>query len=305
MSATLIAVLLISAFAAFGDTRVTIDEQLLPLSSAPAVPSMLLPVASGTDVKKNAKAEIDVSNSKDGYVMVKYLGGNANLRVLITGPSKVQYTYHLRSDGVFEVFPLSDGNGDYSIGVFRNVTGNQFATEFTTSIKVTLNDAFAPFLRPNQYVNFNASTLAVKKAGELVAPGDTTLKKVEKIYNHVVKNFTYDKELAATVKSGYVPNLDRVWNAKKGICFDYAAVTSAMLRSQNIPTKLVVGYAGTVYHAWISVWTPESGWVEGVIFFDGKEWKLMDPTYASSSNASDSVMQFIGDGKNYSAKYLY
>jgi len=306
LSATLIAVLLISAFAAFGDTTVTINEQLLPLSNAPAVSSMTLPVASGTDVRKNAKAEIDVSNMKDGYVMIKYLGGNnANLRVLITGPSKVQYTYHLKSDATFEVFPLSDGNGAYNIGVYRNVSGNQFSTEFTTSISVTLKDAFAPFILPNQYVNYNANTLAVKKAAELVAPGDATLKKVEKIYNHVVNNFTYDKELAATVKSGYVPNLDRVWNARKGICFDYASVTAAMLRSQNIPTKLVVGYAGTVYHAWISVWTPETGWVEGVIFFDGKDWKLMDPTYASSSNSSDSVMQFIGDGKNYATRFLY
>ena len=29
---------------------------------------------------------------------------------------------------------------------------------------------------------------------------------------------------------------------------------TAMLRSQNIPCKLVVGCAGTTYHAWIDVY---------------------------------------------------
>ena len=80
---------------------------------------------------------------------------------------------------------------------------------------------------------------------------------------------------------------------------------SAMLRSQNIPTKLVVGYTGTAYHAWISTYTTKSGWVEGVIFFDGTTWKLMDPTFASSGKSSDAIMKYIGDGKNYTEKYLY
>jgi transglutaminase-like putative cysteine protease len=238
--------------------------------------------------------------------MIKYLGGGgAGIKVLITGQSKVQYTYNLKSDGSWEVFPLSDGNGTYSIGVYRNVSGNQFSTEFTTSITVTLKDQYAPFLVSNQYVNYNANTLAVKKAAELVSASDTNLQKVEKIYKHVISNFTYDKALAASVQSGYLPDLDKVWNAKKGICFDYAALTTAMLRSQKIPTKLVVGYTGQAYHAWISVWTPETGWVDGVIQFDGKEWKLMDPTFASSGSSSASIMQYIGDGKNYSARFLY
>ena len=48
---------------------------------------------------------------------------------------------------------------------------------------------------------------------------------------------------------------------KKGICFDYAALMTAMLRSQDIPTKLVVGYTGNLYHAWINVYLEGQGWV--------------------------------------------
>ncbi len=78
-----------------------------------------------------------------------------------------------------------------------------------------------------------------------------------------------------------------------------------MLRSQDIPTKLVVGYSGNLYHAWISVYLEGQGWVDDVIYFDGTSWKLMDPTFASSSGQSKEIMQYIGDGSNYRAKYSY
>ena len=57
---------------------------------------------------------IDYSNAKDGYVMVKWTGGSTDskLKVLIKGPGTgEQYQYNLRTDGKYETFPLSDGNG--------------------------------------------------------------------------------------------------------------------------------------------------------------------------------------------------
>ena len=79
---------------------------------------------------------------------------------------------------------------------------------------------------------------------------------------------------------------------------------AAMLRSQGIPCKLVVGYAGDIYHAWISVWTEETGWIDGFIFFDGQIWKRMDPTFASSGKDDADILDFIENG-TYTAKYLY
>ena len=121
----------------------------------------------------------------------------------------------------------------------------------------------------------------------------------------MVKNITYDHELAATVQSGYLPVLDTVLAKRSGICFDYASLMTGMLRSQGIPSKLVVGYAGTAYHAWISVWSEETGWVDGAIYFDGVSWQRMDPTFASSGRQSAAIMKYIGDGSNYTTKYLY
>ena len=90
----------------------------------------------------------------------------------------------------------------------------------------------------------------------------------------------------------------------KGICFDYASLMAGLLRSQGIPTKLVVGYSGTAYHAWISVYLDEAGWVDNIIEFDGSSWSLMDPTLAAC-NDSSSVKEYIGDGSNYTEKFSY
>ena len=80
---------------------------------------------------------------------------------------------------------------------------------------------------------------------------------------------------------------------------------AAMLRSQNVPVKLVVGWTGSQYHAWINVWSESDGWVEGMIYFNGQNWELMDPTFASSGKQSKRIMEYIGDGKNYKARFLY
>jgi len=285
---------------------VDLAMEMVPLTAAPALFAIKMPAASGTAIKKNIKAEIDYSNPKDGYVMVRYLQSTTKqLRVIVKGPSLVQYTYTLKSNGDYEVYPLSDGNGSYTITVFEQIEGTRYSTANTVTFNVTLNDEFAPFLRPNQYVNFSPDSKTVAKAAELIKNAKDLPEKISAIYNFIVKNFTYDRVLAANVKSGYLPDVDKVLERGQGICFDYAAVMAAMLRSQGIPTKLVVGYAGQAYHAWINVYSEETGWINNAIFFDGKEWKLMDPTYASSGGQSAAVMNYIGDGANYTAKYLY
>lgn len=285
---------------------VEIEEEAVALTEAPpAVSTLLLPVASGTLVKKSAKAEIDYSNTADGYVMVRSTGVSAKrIKAQVKGPTTT-YTYNIPAGTSWMTFPLSDGNGSYQVTVYENITGTKYAALVSQSVAVTLTDEFAPFLRPNQYVDYANAVNTVAKAAELTAGVTDTLEKVKVVYDFVVKNFTYDRQFAATVQSGYLPVLDTVLAQKKGICFDYAGVMTGMLRSQNVPCKLVVGYAGTAYHAWISVWSEETGWVEGAVFFDGVSWQRMDPTFASTGKESSTVLQYIGDGKNYTSKYLY
>ena len=283
-----------------------LDAEIMALTETTPAPTPALPeaVASGTKTKKVAKAVIDYSNTQDGYVMVQFTGTTkTRIKAQVKGPTTT-YTYNV-TPGVWEVFPISDGNGKYQVSVFENVSGTKYAAVTSVNFDVALKDEFAPFLLANQYVNYKLDSKTVAKAKELVKPEMKVLEKVGAVYNFVVGNLVYDTQKAATVKSGYLPVVDTVLAEKKGICFDYAALMTSMLRSQGVPCKLVVGYAGTAYHAWISVWSAETGWVDGAIMFDGKTWQRMDPTFASSGKKSESIMKYIGDGKNYTVKYLY
>jgi len=300
IEATLILAMQSAATAATSTTTTTTQPP------NPNPPIVLMPEASGTTVRSNARIEVDMSNTRDGYVMVRTRNSHSTLtKVLLTDPKGVVHTYTLRTDTQWDVFPLASGNGTYTIGVFRNISGNQFSTEFSTTASVTLVNEFAPFLRPHQFVNYNENTLAVIAASELVRDAATPLEKIEIIYGHVTAKLSYDTELARTVQSGYVPNLDKVWSSEKGICFCIASLTAAMLRSQGIPTRLVFGYVRDVYHAWISVWTEETGWVDTVIYFDGKKWILMDPTFRIGASSSQSLSRFIGDGSRYTVRFNF
>ena len=284
---------------------VDLEYETMVLSSGSAAQStLLLPVASGTATKSSARAVVDYSNARDGYVMVQFTGSSSKrLRVQVKGPSTT-YTYELPIHA-WTTYPLSDGNGNYQVTVLENTVDKKYAIELSASFSVTLTDEFAPFLRPNQYVNFGVAVNSIQKAKDLTSGVSDPLAKVEKIYHFVVNNVTYDKQKAASVPSTYLPVLDTTLSTKKGICFDYAALMTGMLRSQGIPCKLVVGYAGKAYHAWISVWTEKTGWIDGAIYFDGTSWQRMDPTFASSGKSSQAIMKYIGDGNNYTSKYFY
>lgn len=285
--------------------EIELEDEAVALAASPAaLGTVLLPQASGTAVKENDRAVIDYSNMADGYIMVKFTEQTSKrLKVQVEGPGTT-YTYDVKA-GEWATFPLSDGNGSYKTTVLENTTGNKYAVVLSESFQVRLSDEFAPFIRPNQYVDYGSAKQTVQKAAELAGSVDDPLQKVEKIYDYVIANLTYDKAKAASVQSGYLPVLDSVLASKKGICFDYAALMTGMLRSQGVPCKLVVGYSGTVYHAWINVWTEETGWIDGVIYFDGTAWQRMDPTFASSGGGGEAVMKYIGDGKNYTQKYIY
>ena len=275
---------------------------------AAAIPAKA-PAQSGVTVYQNAKAAVDASNLADGYVSVKYTGGkDVRIKVRITKSGTTDYyDYNLNNKGTAETFPLTEGDGEYTIGVYENTTGTKYASAYSCTVTLALTSEFSPYLYPNQYVNFSDSSKVVAKAAELIkaAGAKTDLEKVTAVYHYVVSNISYDYDLAANVASGYLPDVDKVLESGKGICFDYAAVMAAMLRSQNIPCKLVVGFAGKVYHAWINVYIEGVGWVDQLIYFDGKTWSLMDPTFVSSGKNDPAVLKYVGDGTNYSQKYAY
>lgn len=269
-----------------------------------STPKVLTPSADGVTVYQNDLASIDASNTSQGYVMVKYNGTNEKVKLQITCPDQSCYTYLISDRGAYDTFPLTAGNGSYALQVLENVAGDTYTVSLAQSINVSIEDEFLPFLYPNQYVNFHTDSKAVSKGSDLAKDTYSDLDVVQNIYNYVIKNISYDTAKAQNVSYGYVPDIDDTLSSKKGICFDYAALMTSMLRSQNIPTKLEVGYSGDAYHAWISTYIDDKGWVDDIIQFNGDTWQIMDPTLAAT-NDSAAVKKYVGDGSHYVVKYTY
>lgn len=263
---------------------------------------IFLPEATGKVTEEHEGVKLDLSNTDQGYFMVAYTGSADKLLIQVEGSDNIPYRYYFDSDGKYSALPLTAGDGNYAVTAYENVGDNRYALVFTKTIEVTLENEALPFLYSNQYVNFDKNTEAVAKAKTLTER-KTEIEAVQAIYQYVVKNVVYDDEKAATVKSGYLPNVDETLRTKKGICFDYAALMTAMLRSSGIPTRLDIGYATDIYHAWISTYLEEQGWVDNVIKFDGKNWTMMDPTFAAGGG--EGIEDFITDSSNYNIEYVH
>ena len=126
---------------------------------------------------------------------------------------------------------------------------------------------------------------------------------VNAAYQYMVEHIRYDYDKADKILSGewttYLPLPDRTLTQQEGICFDYGALFAALLRSQDIPARLVMGYVQplNVYHAWNEVYLTDVGWVQMQVYFDGNAWKLMDTTFAASGG--------LNDENTYDAIYRY
>ena len=297
---------------------------LLRLANSSIVLAALLVSTLGSasaagDIRRETKSEIDVANINDGYFSARSISKNPKRLKLITSyvkPSgtKVEYRYDLNGDGAWETYSLQSGNGEYAITIFENTNGSKYTPIQAITINVKYSRKNAPFLIPAQNVNYDASSNAVKKADELSKNASTDLKKVENIYKYIVETIKYDtgkaKKVAAGELTGYLPKIDDTLETSKGICFDYSSLFAAMLRSQDIPAKLIMGYAAVsskpTYHAWNEVYTEETGWIKirSEVQFKGKNWERMDSTFASS-NTNGAKTKFISEDKFYTKEKEY
>ena len=190
-------------------------------------PQVLTPQADGLKTFTADTAAIDISHTQEGYIMAKYTGFNAKPILQLTGTDGITYTYSLYKD--YSTFPLTSGDGTYQVGVYENVSDDRYTTLLSETFSVTLTDPLKPYLYPNQYVNFTADSLPVAKAEELADGASSDLDIISSVYKYIITHFTYDYSKASSVTSGYLPDIDEVFTSEKGICFDYAAVTTFLV----------------------------------------------------------------------------
>lgn len=269
------------------------------------VPEIVAPSSPGTNAVVAENGTLDYSNASQGYISARYTGGSAKVKLRIISGDK-KYDHDVDANGKTEYFPLSFGSGEYTAILFEQISGTDYGFVINQTFDVRLSSPVSPFLCPNRYVDYGQSSNSVYKAAELCAGKTDVIGKIAAVFVWVTENVSYDNELAAAVKSGYVPNPDNTLSRKKGICFDYASLMAAMLRSQSVPTRLVVGYASpNIYHAWNEVYTEETGWITPELLLKNSGYNLVDATFYASAGNKPQISEYISNGGNYSAVYYY
>ena len=270
----------------------------------PGTATVLVPESSGTQTACSGPLSLDFSHTDQGYFTGLLSGSDSRINIQVTGPDQIVYHYFIDNPDQQTVFPLTAGDGSYVILAFEQISGDQYASLLSYVVEVSLENEFLPFLYPNQYVNFSADSAAVRLAEELSADAPADLDALKAVYYYITDSVSYDTEKARTVETGYLPDIDETLSSGMGICFDYAALTAAMLRSLSIPTRLEIGYSNDVRHAWIDVYIESMGWIDNAIEFNGEDWNLLDPAFAASAQDSEIVNDYIGDGDNYTLQYI-
>ena len=261
----------------------------------------LSPFDAQAAVQENG-ASIDVSNASSGYVAVAATSQN-RLKFQIVSEN-YEYYYDLPNDGSPLSCPLSAGDGTYSLTVWENTSGNRYVELASVlNLDVNLTDEFQPFVRPSVYCNYDASSASTKLANDLCADAQNEGDVVRAVFEWIVENIAYDEEKAASLAdaTGYIPSPDATISEGTGICFDYASLAAAMLRSQGIPCKIVTGNVSPddIYHAWNMVYI-DGTWIGAGIDVEQNTWTRIDTTFAAGSGSN-----YVGDGTSYTDRYTY
>lgn len=107
-------------------------------------------------------------------------------------------------------------------------------------------------------------------AAQSFPPGRALLECVSDLTARIHADFIYD-----TTATEVATQVSEVLNMRRGVCQDFAHLQLACLRVFGLPGRYVSGYLLTrppegqerlagadASHAWVSVWAPETGWVD-------------------------------------------
>jgi len=223
-----------------------------------------------------------VSNNRE--LKVNSTSYGKNMRVLVEKNSE-RYYYSLNNKE--EILPLQLGKGNYNIKVLENISGNRYRVVSKDTIFIKDFNDKESFLVSAQPVYWKEGQ-ASKLAKELTKNKESTIDKVEEIYDYITQNIVYDYDKIKDLTDDYVPNIEQTLKSKSGICYDYAALMAGMLRSLNIPTKLVKGYKNDLnnYHAWNEVLIED-------------KWVIIDTTYDAAFVKANREVDMIKSLNEY------
>ncbi len=214
-------------------------------------------------------------DNNDGTVTISYSNTEKKrCKVVIQKDGGKMYQYDIPEGDVSLVLPLSLGNGIYKLYLCKNVKDNKYSVVESFDVTLSLDDENSAFLTSSVIINWDMTNEAIKTAQKLTKDLTSDDEKIKTIHEYIVTNYTYDYDKSETVnddrKTAYVPDITDTYESKKGICYDLSALFAAMLRSVDIPAKVVTGYTAKniSYHAWNNVW-----------YRSKENWQVTDVTY--------------------------
>jgi len=237
---------------------------------------------------------LSTAKLSEGVIGIQYEAPKDKRTKLMITKDNSSYTYNLFASQQTELFPLQQGNGSYKVSVLENTTGNKYRTVYSQVVDLSLSNTNIVYLNSVQNIKWSSSDKAILKAQQLTQGLTSDEAKVKAIYNYIVKNVQYDYSLASTVSTDYIPDIDNTLTNKKGICYDYSSLFAAMLRSVDIPAKLVMGNTSYVsqYHAWNEV------------LLNGK-WVTIDTTVDAGMLKNKQAVELIKSSNKYSTTKFY
>ena len=180
------------------------------------------------------------------------------------------------------------------INFFNNFRAYNIVEKLVDGSKIkNISNGIQEKISSEQLVYYNGITVAegVKsnesidnKARELIKNKNTDREKARNIYTWVGSNIIYDDEKArkiveenSTEESGAIVT----FRDKKGICFDYSCLYTAMLKAVGIKNRIVIGQAYNgeefVSHAWNQVYLA-----------DEEKWINFDTTFYQAGDYFDN-----------------
>lgn len=139
---------------------------------------------------------------------------------------------------------------------------------------------------------------AAAYAAESLTPGRGLVEGAEELMHRIHADFVYDKT-ATTVSS----TVEEIFEAKGGVCQDFAHLMLSCLRGEGLAARYVSGYLATTpppgkerlagadaSHAWVALWVPDlDGSGEG-------QWLALDPT---NDQRADDRYVTVAWGRDY------
>lgn len=182
---------------------------------------------------------------------------NKKLKFRVVFENKI-YVYDIESNSPI-IIPLQFGSGTYVFELYEEVIDKKYKIVESVKKDIKLENENACFLHPNCFVNYDASLEEFAREFKKETILKTVLAVREWIEHHVY--YDYLRALGLKKNGELMPQIERVLKEGKGVYVDVAAFAVAVLRLNNIPARLVYGYANNHYHAWINYMREDGKWI--------------------------------------------